>query len=494
MTDPRFPRKGNSSAAAPRGVELPLHSLLLFDLSAPEAVEQFRDAACKLLEKEGELSPEVVVQLEEQARSFRVHSVDAADVQREILALPTVLTAFEAVKERKRDGPQLAESIRAAKPESVIVLDRGRYRLTEPLVIRTPIRLLGDGCKRTFLVGEAEGCVLRIETGGAVQVEGVSFEYHCRRPGDAVVVKSGDVELRDCRFAFAVCDPLRERGGRGLVVLSEGNVTVTGCAAEWNEGAGIYVDGRAKPRLEKNQTLKNEGCGIVFADRAEGTAIGNDCVGNREHGIAVRGKAAPNLEGNTCKENRKNGIDFSERARGAAYAENRCEGNRAQGICVSGSAEPSLERNICIDNTGAGIAFYGQAKAEARHNRCLGRHRFGILADRNVEVLLEDNHCASGEKAGIAFLGSARGSAKRNYAEGSPTGILVDGQARPVLEENRCEGNSFAGIWFGPKAGGQASRNHCHGNLYGIFRMPPNRSPLHENSCTGNKAGPYGPV
>jgi parallel beta-helix repeat protein len=489
MTDPRLSKKGNPSAAAPRSPELPLQSLLLFDLSAPEAVEQFRDAACKLLEKEGELSPKVQAQLEEQARAFRVHPRDAAEVQREVLALPPVLASFEASKERN-DGPQLAASIRAAKPESVILLDRGRYRLTEPLVIRTPIRLLGDGYKRTFLVGEAEGCVLRIETGGAVQVEGVSFEYHCKRPGDVVVVRSGDVELRDCRFAFAVCDPLRERG-RGLVVLSEGSVRVTGCAAEWNEGTGIYVDGRARPRLEKNQALKNEGCGIVFADRAEGAAVENDCVGNQEHGIAVRNRAGPALERNTCNENRQNGIDYSGQAHGGTCVANICKGNRGKGICVSSTTAPRLEGNDCLGNGGEGMAFYGQARVEAHGNTCSDRNHDGILV-RDAEAILENNRCVDNQRAGIVFRGSARGTARKNYVAECREGILVEERARPLLEENTCEINTQAGIWFGPGAGGKAYRNLCSQNHYGIYRKRPVRSEIEGNTCADNKLGPYG--
>jgi WD40 repeat protein len=62
-------------------------------LSAPEAVEEFRQAAQSALELEGELTTELRTKLQQKARELEVHPVDEAEVLRQILALPSVQVA-----------------------------------------------------------------------------------------------------------------------------------------------------------------------------------------------------------------------------------------------------------------------------------------------------------------------------------------------------------------------------------------------------------------
>lgn len=465
-------------------------SLMRFELSPPEAVERFHEAAREALETEGELSPALRAALGVRARAFGVHPYDEAAALRAVRALPSVRAAFEAARERRFEGARLEAALQAAPPGGEVVLERGTYRLDAPLVLRRALTLTGEGPDRTRVVCAAPGCVLRLEAAGPVVVRGISFEHEGERPADVVVVASGAVRLEECRFSGGAADPLGARG-RGVAVSSPGPVEVVSCSAVGNRRTGIQVQEEARTYVRGCHAAGNGGSGIGFHAGARGTAEGNTCERNALHGIACAGSAAVDLEGNQCIRNERAGIDISSPGAVTARA-NTCVENERDGIRVSGDARPVLVENRCTSNQGSGVAFGETAGGEARGNRCMGNQRHGMSVERRASPLLEGNPCEKNTGAGIGFQGSARGTARRNpCTDNRGDGILVDGSARPLLEENECLGNDDSGIRWAGSSGGRARANRCDGNLrYGIAigkRTHPD--PGTDNQCRDNRFG-----
>ncbi|HET7462573.1 MAG TPA: right-handed parallel beta-helix repeat-containing protein [Longimicrobium sp.] len=442
-------------------------SLLQFELSPPEAVQRFREAARQALEAEGELSPALRATLAERARAGGVHRYDEALALREVLTLESVRAAFAAAAERRFDGARLEAALRATKPGGELVLERGTYRLDGPLVVSRSITLRGEGRDRTHVVCASGECVLRVEADGPVVVHGISFEHQGAAPADVVVVSAGAARLEECRFTGAAADTLGKRG-RGLALFSAGPVEVVSCLAVGNRRTGIQVDEAARATVRDSYAAENGGSGIAFHGNAAGAAANNTCERNALHGIAAAGWAQVTLEGNVCVYNERSGIDFSGSAEGSVQ-ENSCTDNGKDGIRVGGDTRPALARNRCTANRTSGMAFMENARAEARENQCSGNQRHGITVERRASPVLERNRCEENRGAGIGFQGSARGTARGNHClRNAADGILVDGRAAPTLEENECASNRDCGIRWAGTSRGIARGNRCERNLYGI--------------------------
>jgi parallel beta-helix repeat protein len=292
----------------------------------------------------------------------------------------------------------LEEAVESA-PEGVpIELGAGTFYLEEPLEIRRPITLAGQGMDETEIVSDAEDYVVRFTGDGPFVVEDITFRHEGREAADVVVMRGGEVAFTRCRFTGAVYDEDGDLGGSGLQLEGSTVGVVQACEAEENL-LGIAVIDRAEPTLEGNTATDNETYGIVYWDNAGGVARGNDCSWNAA-GIGVGWAAQPLLEGNTCTDNAYYGIFYRGSASGIAR-HNECAGNGVAGITVSDQAEPTLEENVCSENGEDGIAFWKESGGVARGNECWGNGMYGIYVEATANSELIDNDCHDNSEADI---------------------------------------------------------------------------------------------
>lgn len=112
---------------------------------------------------------------------------------------------------------------------------------------------------------------------------------------------------------------------------------------------GIFVTGTAKPKIEANVFIKNDGNGISVARAAAGE-IRNNLFQDTGFGIAVGGTSTPLIEGNQILQNQV-GIVVSNAAR-PVLRNNLIEGNLRDGIVAIAESQPNLGT---IDNPGNNV-------------------------------------------------------------------------------------------------------------------------------------------
>lgn len=406
------------------------------------------------------------------------------------------------------DYPSLEAAVDDVSEGSTIALEPGTYLLAEPLEIGKAINLVGANMDQTVIACAGEEYVVQFSGAGPFAAQEITFSHQGGTEANVVVVESGQVDFRRCRFTGAVwTEEAQARAGLRLEGGTRG--VVRKCMAVDNNGHGIRVVDRAQPTLERNVCSDNSYNGIVYRDSGGGVAWENECYRNGLHGIDVYDNAQPILERNTCTANQESGVAYFGQAGGVAR-QNDCSTNGLHGISLQGQARPTLEENVCADNQESGIAYFEQADGAARRNECSGNGTNGITVQNEAHPALEGNHCFENALNGIALLdgvqpklegnqcvangqdgimyaSSAGGMALGNTcSENGLHGIEVQAQARPMLQANLCTDNAQAGIGYSAKAGGVAFRNQCSGNRWGIYVAETADPELKENECHDN--------
>jgi parallel beta-helix repeat protein len=368
------------------------------------------------------------------------------------------------------DFRTLAEAIERVTSGGTIRLAEGTHWLDRPLKITEPVTLVGAGRDVTRVVCEKEGYVIEYSSQGRFAASGITFQHTGSLPANVLVITSGDVVIRQCRFEGAVWDEQRWLGGDGLWLRGTVCGVVEECESLRNRLHGIQLSEEAQPTLDQNTCRENKGSGIAYFDNASGTARNNTCVNNTKHGIFVGEQARPTLEGNTCRENGDCGIAYFGRASGTAR-NNTCVKNTKNGIYVGDQAQPRLEGNTCRENKWSGIAYFGSASGTARNNTCENNGLRGIFVGDQTQPTLEGNTCRENKWFGIAYAGSTSGTARNNTCVNNTNdGIFVFEQAQPTLEGNTCRENKRYGIAYAGSASGTARNNICQKNaIYDIY-------------------------
>lgn len=222
------------------------------------------------------------------------------------------------------DFIRIEEALAKAKPGALIHLNSGLHRLSKPLDLAAPVRLVGDGKGATIVAGDGEGHVIRFLGKGPFEVHDLAIEHQGSRPARVVIVDGGAVDFRGLKISGGARDAVARQGGDGLLLKGDATGAVTACEFVGNALHGITLTDTAHPVLEGNSSRGNGKGGIVWFGESGGTAKANICSSNGQYGIAVVDKAAPRLVGNACADNGRGGM-YLEDGRNVPLLDNRCE-------------------------------------------------------------------------------------------------------------------------------------------------------------------------
>jgi parallel beta-helix repeat protein len=281
------------------------------------------------------------------------------------------------------------QAVARAQPGDTIQVPAGPFNLTQPIVVSKSLTIRGAGPDKTILASSAPDFAIKFTGECQWTLEGLSIEHLGGEPADVLVVDSGMITIRNCRFSGAVWDETNRRGGDGIWLTGTARGVVINCVCRNNGLHGIDVNGQAQPILEGNTCEGNKRSGIAYFDSAGGTARNNTCRNNLA-GILVGGQAQPTLEGNTCEENKGDGIAYVGSAGGTAR-NNTCRNNGLNGIGLRNQAQPTLEGNTCEGNELDGIAYFGSAGGIARNNICRNNGDNGIYVKKGARPVLGPN-------------------------------------------------------------------------------------------------------
>ncbi|MCS7168415.1 MAG: right-handed parallel beta-helix repeat-containing protein [Gemmatales bacterium] len=139
---------------------------------------------------------------------------------------------------------------------------------------------------------------------GPWTLENLTLEHVGNARANVVVVDSGEILLRNCRFTGATFQEKAPspRGGRGLWFTGAARGQVINCVCDRNGLHGIEISNKAQMLLEGNTCEDNKYSDIADFQNAGGTVRNNTCRNNGGYGIFIRKTARPVLGIKTCLE------------------------------------------------------------------------------------------------------------------------------------------------------------------------------------------------
>jgi parallel beta-helix repeat protein len=187
----------------------------------------------------------------------------------------------------------------------------GRFTLTQSVLVNESLTIRGAGPDKTTLLSWEPDFAIKfisvptLFTGERQwTLENLSLEHIGNKPADVVVVDSGVITIRNCRFSGAVWEEKNRRGGSGIWLRGSARGAVINCVCRNNGLHGIALSGQAQPSLESNTCERNTQSGIAYFESAGGIARNNICSNNGDNGIYVKKGARPLLGPNILEGNR----------------------------------------------------------------------------------------------------------------------------------------------------------------------------------------------
>ncbi|MDW8222606.1 MAG: protein kinase, partial [Gemmatales bacterium] len=109
-------------------------------------------------------------------------------------------------------------AVRSAKAGDIIVLAAGRFTLKERITVDKPLSIRGAGRQETHLLSWEELFAIQFTGQGPWTLENLTLEHVGNARASVVVVDSGHILIRNCRFTGATFQEKAPspRGGRGL--------------------------------------------------------------------------------------------------------------------------------------------------------------------------------------------------------------------------------------------------------------------------------------
>ena len=236
------------------------------------------------------------------------------------------------------NGSDLVRHIEQANPGQVIQLEPKAYEITQPIVIRKPITLLGAGMFETTIRGTNDVIIDIPKEGSGTTIQGIGFLGNGSARGVRVEDAQG-VEISDCRFIHLTV-------GIGLIrsdTKVHHNLIIEASVR------GISLTGFSGPLA--NNTVVNTGRdqeGLHFPDWGiQGTVtsqarVSNNLVYNNNgrqlhNAIYLSGPMSPTaFVGNRKQQGRCSGFSGLDRAgtTTTGYYKNSRDGARVSRVCT----------------------------------------------------------------------------------------------------------------------------------------------------------------
>lgn len=354
-----------------------------------------------------------------------------------------------------------------AAPNSTIQFAEGIYKLTQPLTIRKPLRMLGAGPNHTLIISDLPEAMIRVSKGVKFSAAGIGFEYEGREWADVLVVNDATVQFSRCAFKGAVYDPGARQGGSGIVFNGSSGGVVSESFFSGNQFA-VYSKDNSKPVIQ-NSELRSNHTGIRISGEARPTVKQNHIYDNSSNGIAIFDAAQPKVLENRIRLNRANGLYFSANDFSGTIIKNEILDNKDLGVLLADQSRPTLEENIIRGNGLGGLQYKDQSRGILRNNQIQGNKYGGIKIINAAAPTLTKNTIRNNQGDGIEILDKAHPTVNGNeIVQNSGDGIsLLLLEPGGLLTNNTCTGNRGYGISILKPAQPSMVNNTIHGNNEG---------------------------
>lgn len=376
---------------------------------------------------------------------------------------------------------------------STLRLAPGQHQTSEPIIVATPLRILGAGPGRTEFVSDAGESALVALEGADLVLRGLSVD-HTSSDGAAALV------VRAVRYLLEDLDVRGPRGTEedigGVGILLEQDVVgpiaprerlqeprgqrVVQVTVRDSGGPGVLVTGLASPTLEEVEIVDNGVCGVCLVGRSAAQLRDSVVTGNTT-GVLVSDTARPQVLDSQVSDNDEDGLLFDGRAAGRIIG-NEITGNALRGVTVTGDASPELEGNLLAANGEVGVAVLGAARTRL-DGEIVREHAIGIFADDQAEVVLRGVLVEGAGDAGIILAGQSSGRIEASTVEGRSQGIEVRGSARVRLTDNQVTGQQEVSLLLRDEGVMEGRGNTCASPGAALLVLDEARSELDGDGC-----------
>lgn len=174
----------------------------------------------------------------------------------------------------------------------------------------------------------------------------------------------------------------------GMIIRGEVAVEIISSDIEGNNSAGIWVENKAKVKVE-NSTFRRNGYGIFARDETK-VVISESVFQNNKFGMWICGITTVFISGSDFSENSFSGISVHDSSK--LFVESSVlKLNQNYGICAFDVTEITVTNSAIEKNKGGGIYLGGKAKAIISGNMICENQRFGIFSHSLYDVQGERN-------------------------------------------------------------------------------------------------------
>lgn len=273
-------------------------------------------------------------------------------------------------------GAALQDALAEIPEGSTLVLQPGKYRLDQSLVVLRGVTIRGADAASTELDSSAADDAVLVMTTSAVTIQNVTVR-HIGAAAANVVATGAEASLK--------LDSVTLRGGR---------------ASKKSGGSGLLLaSGADEPGAPRTTTL---------------TISGSTIAENAAGGIVVAGRHRASISGTTFSANRE------------------C------GVCFLGSSDGWVTANTFRDND-VGVSAMADARPILRKNTFSGG-QVGIQVSDRAAPTVEGNTITSPQRAALIYTGNSAGTVNGNTCTKDKPGIVIVGtQPYPYLKQNACD-------------------------------------------------------
>ena len=342
-----------------------------------------------------------------------------------------------------------------------LVLNKGKYLLSEPIVVSKFVHIVGKGATKTLVQGDKFEFLLQAVGVAKLVVNGVGFAATGRLKSNVFVFNGGELDVDDCSFSGAKSiGNVKEGNGHGAAISSNKRVNISHCSFHNNDQDGLALGELTVAKIT-DSSFSNNYYGLRISEKSSAylgkcdindNSFGGVCsvstglvwlngsaVRRNAIGVEVLEKAHVEIKDCEIFDNQQ-GVFISDRSK--CVAEKNQIHNNLQPITLAEYGDGTFSHNQIFENTQTGVSINGNSRSVFRFNVIYDNEFFDIGLADNAEAVFTKNSFSDGHKEESVFFllaGPSKCEIRENFFYTT---------ARPVFYVNEAafmEGIEFSG-------------------------------------------------
>lgn len=395
----------------------------------------------------------------------------------------------------------------------------GEYALTEPVVVRHDLELVGLGRDSVHVEVNGAPVAVRIEGDVDVTIEALRLVYGGDVGADLIVVSAARLTLREVDVGFArLAEPSdppmagRENGhGSGVALIDGATLVGHDLRVAQNQLAGIEARSGARVELDEPTLVANYRGLVAVGSDVRIDVRGGTVSGHYAHGLVLD---APDLVASFQDVAfLDNGVVDFERE---AYWPGAVIGGTANvtftggvmrdmpgtGIVIAGAAQVGL-RGVTIEGVGGhyegidrpwrALQVGGNARLTIEDGALLGNAGGAMSIEENAALVMRGVRVeGNGGWSHTSILGSATAIVQESTFAGNDGALLAGGAATLGLMASEVSGSAGHGLVIAAEGAASVMNSLIAGNAEdGVWVDGSSALELHTSQVVGNRVGVF---